>query len=73
MGNHKGIPTVLVILGIVILVYSYYTSRTVAGRHLYAMGGNEKAAVLSGVDTNKVLFGAYTNMGFYQLLLLWFV
>ena len=44
--------------------YSCFTARTVPGRHLYAMGGNEKAAKLSGIDTNRVLFFAYTNMGF---------
>ncbi len=64
LGRHKGIPVVLILLAIIVLGYSYFTSRTVPGRHLYAMGGNEKAAKLSGVDTNRVLFFAYTNMGF---------
>ncbi|MDZ4910262.1 ROK family protein, partial [Clostridium perfringens] len=45
-------------------IYSYYTSRTVNGRYLYAVGGNEKAAKLSGIDTNKVLFKSYVNMAF---------
>ena len=36
----------------------------IPGRHLYALGGNEKAAKLSGINTNRVLFGAYTNMSF---------
>jgi putative multiple sugar transport system permease protein len=62
--QNKGIPVVLVTLAIVIFVYQWYTSKTVAGRHLYAMGGNEKAAIFSGVNTNKVMFLAYTNMGF---------
>jgi putative multiple sugar transport system permease protein len=64
LGLHKGLPIVLVWLAVVILVYGYFTSKTVPGRHFYAMGGNEKAAVLSGIDTNKVLFFAYTNMAF---------
>ncbi|SDN33042.1 multiple monosaccharide ABC transporter permease [Acetanaerobacterium elongatum] len=64
LGEHKGIPVVLILLGIVVFAYGYFTSKTVPGRHLYAMGGNEKAAKLSGVNTNKVLFFAYTNMGF---------
>lgn len=64
LGKHKGIPVVLALLAVIVLVYGYYTSRTVPGRHLYAMGGNEKAAKLSGINTNKVLFLAYTNMGF---------
>ncbi len=61
---YKGIPTGLIILAVIILIYAFFTSKTVAGRHLYAVGGNEKAAKLSGVNTNRVLFGAYTNMGF---------
>ena len=64
LGNDKGIPAVLILLGVVVLVYHYYTSSTVPGRHLYAMGGNEKAARLSGVNTDRTLFFAYTNMGF---------
>jgi putative multiple sugar transport system permease protein len=64
LGQNKGIPIVLITLGIIIFVYQWYTSKTVPGRHLYAMGGNEKAAVFSGVNTNKVMFLAYTNMGF---------
>lgn len=64
LANHKGIPTILILLAVVVLIYSYYTSRTVNGRHLYAVGGNEKAAKLSGIDTNKVLFKSYVNMAF---------
>jgi putative multiple sugar transport system permease protein len=64
LGRHKGIPVVLIILSLIVLFYSYYTSRTVPGRHLYALGGNEKATKLSGINTNRVLFSAYANMGF---------
>ena len=64
LGKNKGIPVVLILLGVVVLVYSYYTQNTVPGRYLYAMGGNEKAAKLSGINTNRTLFFAYTNMGF---------
>mgnify|MGYP001070772340 CR=1 FL=1 len=64
LGRHKGIPVVLILLAVIVIGYSYYTSRTVPGRHLYAMGGNEKAAKLSGINTNRVLFFAYANMGF---------
>ncbi|MDR1753369.1 MAG: sugar ABC transporter permease [Eubacterium sp.] len=64
LGLDKGIPVVLIFLAVVVFAYSYYTSNTVPGRHLYAMGGNEKAARLSGINTNKTLFFAYTNMGF---------
>ena len=64
LGKNKGIPVVLILLGVIVLVYSYYTQNTVPGRYLYAMGGNEKAARLSGIDTKKVYFWVYTNMGF---------
>lgn len=64
LGQNKGIPVVLILLAVVVLVYNYYTQNTISGRYLYAMGGNEKAAKLSGVDTNKTLFFAYTNMAF---------
>lgn len=64
MSNYRGIPTVLITLGAVLLLYSFVTSKTVMGRHLYAIGGNEKAARLSGVKTDKMLFLAYVNMAF---------
>ncbi|HOJ78107.1 MAG TPA: sugar ABC transporter permease [Bacillota bacterium] len=58
----RGIPIILVILGVLIIGYHFFTTKTVPGRYFYAMGGNEKAARLSGIDTNKVLFFAYFNM-----------
>lgn len=64
LSQHKGIPIVLVILGVIVLGYSYFTTKMVPGRHFYALGGNAKATRLSGIDTKKVLFFAYTNMGF---------
>ena len=64
LGHHHGIPTVLILLAIVIACYSYYTQHTVPGRYLYAIGGNVKAARLSGVNTDNVMMFAYTNMGF---------
>jgi putative multiple sugar transport system permease protein len=59
----NGFPYVLFILVALIIVYTFFTTKTVAGRHIYALGGNEKAAALSGVDTRKVMFWVYTNMG----------
>ncbi len=64
LSKYRGIPTVMITLAIVLLVYSFITSKTVMGRHLYAIGGNEKAAKLSGINTNKMLFLAYVNMSF---------
>jgi putative multiple sugar transport system permease protein len=62
LAAHKGIPIILVIIGFLILAYHFFTTKTVPGRYIYAMGGNEKAAKLSGIDTNKVLFFVYLNM-----------
>lgn len=59
----KGMPYIVMILTMLILIYSFITNRTVAGRHIYAMGGNAKTAELSGVKTGKVLFWVYANMG----------
>lgn len=64
LGQHRGLPVILIILGAIVLFYSYFTQFTIPGRYLYAMGGNEKAARLSGISTKKMLFFAYTNMGF---------
>ncbi|NLM97316.1 MAG: sugar ABC transporter permease [Halanaerobiaceae bacterium] len=64
LANYRGVPMVFITLGIILIAYSYFTSSTVAGRHLYALGGNEKAARLSGVNTRRLLFFAYVNMAF---------
>ncbi len=64
LAQYKGIPTSLVWVLLVVLVYGYITSKTTVGRHFYAVGGNEKATKLSGINTNRVYFIAYTNMGF---------
>lgn len=59
----NGLPFVLVIMGVLVGLYAFITSKTVAGRQIYALGGNRKAANLSGIDTKKVFFWVYTNMG----------
>ncbi len=64
MANHKGYPTVLVIMLVLCLVYSFVCKRTIFGRSLYAVGGNRKAAALSGIKDRKTMFLAYTNNGF---------
>lgn len=58
----KGIPFILVIMLVLIIGYTFFTLKTIPGRYIYAMGGNEKAAKLSGINTNKVLFSVYVNM-----------
>ncbi|MBO4910847.1 MAG: sugar ABC transporter permease [Lachnospiraceae bacterium] len=63
LSQYKGIPTSLIWIGIVLLSYAYITTNTTMGRYLYAVGGNEKATNLSGIDSRKVYFFAYVNMG----------
>lgn len=63
LARAKGLPYIVIILVILIIIYSFITQKTVAGRHIYALGGNAKAAALSGVKTKKVLFYVYANMG----------
>ena len=63
LSQYKGIPTSLIWIGVVLLAYAYITANTTMGRYLYAVGGNEKATNLSGIDSRKVYFFAYVNMG----------
>ncbi|MDO8106616.1 sugar ABC transporter permease [Isoptericola sp. b441] len=63
-GSRGGTPIVLIIVGIVIVTYSFVTRRTVFGRNVYAMGGNLQGAMLSGVDTKKMNFFIFVNIGF---------
>lgn len=63
LGANRGLPIVLIVMAALVGLYHYITTMTVAGRQVYAMGGNAKAAQLSGIDTKKVFFWVYTNMG----------
>jgi putative multiple sugar transport system permease protein len=63
LANHKGIPTVLIWIALVLGIYQYITTKTAMGRHLYAVGGNEKATALSGVKTRNVFWFAYASIG----------
>ena len=59
----NGISWVLVWLCLILGIYAYVTNKTAIGRHLYAVGGNEKATALSGVKTRNVFWFAYANIG----------
>ncbi|MEE7545791.1 sugar ABC transporter permease [Xanthomonas sp. Kuri4-1] len=63
LASYRGIPTVMVIMGVLIAFYTFLMNRTVLGRRIYAVGGNLKAARLSGVNTERVAFVAFVNMG----------
>ena len=68
-----GIPTVLVWVVGVVLIYSFITSKTTVGRHFYVVGGNMEAARLSGVNTKRIMFLAYLNMAFLTVISTWTV
>ena len=63
LAQYKGLPMALIWVFAVVLIYTYITSKTTVGRYLYAIGGNETATKLSGIDTKKIYFFAYANMG----------
>lgn len=64
LANYKGIPVMLLWILAVVFIYAFITSKTAFGRYFYAVGGNEKATKLSGIDTKKVYFMAYASMSF---------
>jgi putative multiple sugar transport system permease protein len=64
LADARGLPIVGVILFALIGIYTFIMSRTVFGRHVYAIGGNVDAATMSGVNTKRVDFLVMTNMGF---------
>jgi len=68
LATFRGIPNVLVTMGILIVAYMFLTSSTTIGRRIYAIGGNEKAAKLSGINTDRLTFLAFANMGFLAAL-----
>ena len=63
IASYRGFPNVLVIMAVLIALYGFMTRRTVIGRQIYAVGGNAKAAKLSGIKTERLTFLAFVNMG----------
>lgn len=63
-----GTPIVLIIIGVLVIVYSFVMARTKFGRQIYAVGGNLRAAELSGINTRRVDFLVFVNMGFLAAL-----
>ncbi len=63
LAQYRGISVMLVWVLAICLIYNFITSKTAFGRYFYAVGGNEKATKLSGINTNKIYFIAYANMG----------
>jgi putative multiple sugar transport system permease protein len=68
MASYKGLPNVLVIMFALIVLYTFVTTQTTIGRRIYALGGNEKAAKLSGVKTERLTFYTFMNLGLLAAL-----
>ncbi len=63
LATYRGFPNVLIIMALLVAVYSFLTGRTTLGRRIYAVGGNAKAAKLSGVNAERLVFLTFVNMG----------
>jgi putative multiple sugar transport system permease protein len=63
LASYKGLPNVLIVMFVLIVLYDFVTSRTTIGRRIYALGGNPKAARLSGIRTERLAFLTFVNMG----------
>lgn len=63
LASYSGMPNVLIIMGVLVALYTFIMNRTTIGRRIYAVGGNAKAAKLSGINTQRVVFLAFVNMG----------
>ncbi len=63
MGSYRGLPNVLVVMLVLVVLYRFVTNKTTIGRRIYALGGNIKAARLSGIRTERLTFLTFVNMG----------
>lgn len=68
MASFRGLPNVFIVMALLIAVYSFVANRTTVGRRIYATGGNEKAAKLSGIRTERLVFLTFANMGMLAAL-----
>jgi putative multiple sugar transport system permease protein len=63
MSAYRGLPNVLLVMFALVMLYRFITTRTTIGRRIYALGGNIKAARLSGIKTERLTFLTFANMG----------
>lgn len=68
LANYRGTPLVLVILLVLVASYTLIAKRTPLGRYIYAVGGNRRAAELSGINAKRIDFFLFVNMGFLAAL-----
>lgn len=63
LASYQGLPVIMLILLFLIVIYNFVMNNTKIGRHIYAIGGNLQAAVLSGIEANRITFYGFVNMG----------
>ncbi|OYX54224.1 MAG: ABC transporter permease [Micrococcales bacterium 32-70-13] len=63
LATARGFPIVLIVLAVLIITYSFLAKNSIYGRHVYAIGGNINAAMLSGVKVKRTIFWVYVHMG----------
>jgi putative multiple sugar transport system permease protein len=63
MATYRGLPNVLIWMGVLVVIFMFITNSTTVGRRIYAIGGNEKAARLSGINTDRLVFLTFVNVG----------
>lgn len=68
LSTFRGLPNVLISMVVLTVIYAFITENTTLGRRIYALGGNEKAAKLSGIKTERLTFLAFVNMGMLAAL-----
>lgn len=68
LGSYRGISWVLVIVGLVLFAYHFMTTKTILGRHIFAVGGNPEASELSGISVEKITYFVFSSMGFLSAL-----
>ncbi len=67
LASYRGLPNVLVVMGVLIAGFVFLTKRLTFGRRIYAIGGNLKAAALSGIKTERTTFYIFAIMGAWRL------
>lgn len=68
LSTYRGLPNVLITMAVLIAIYTFITNSTTIGRRIYALGGNVKAAKLSGINTERLTFLTFANMGMLAAL-----
>ena len=68
LAGYRGLSWTLVVVIVVVLIYNFVTTRTVMGRHIYAIGGNPEAAELSGISVKKFIYIVFGSMGMLTAL-----